>query len=69
MKKAGWQVKGIEINEKARNFSISHFGLEVITPDKISGYWSQTVLIVLLSGMFLNIFMILLNMFQKLTVY
>ena len=23
MKKAGWQVKGIEINEKARNFSIS----------------------------------------------
>ena len=28
MKKAGWQVKGIEINEKARNFSISQFGLE-----------------------------------------
>ena len=28
MKKAGWLVKGIEINEKARNFSISQFELE-----------------------------------------
>lgn len=38
MKKAGWLAKGIEINEKARNFSISHFGLEVSTPDKISSF-------------------------------
>lgn len=29
MKKAGWQVKGIEISEKARSYSISHFGLEI----------------------------------------
>jgi ubiquinone/menaquinone biosynthesis C-methylase UbiE len=36
MKKAGWISKGIEVNEKARNFSISHFNLEIITPDKIS---------------------------------
>jgi 2-polyprenyl-3-methyl-5-hydroxy-6-metoxy-1,4-benzoquinol methylase len=36
MKKAGWKVKGIEINEKARIFSISHFGLEISTPDKIT---------------------------------
>ncbi len=36
MKKAGWQVKGIEINEKACNFSISQFGLEVIGPELIS---------------------------------
>jgi SAM-dependent methyltransferase len=28
MKRNGWQVKGIEINEKARNFSISNFGLD-----------------------------------------
>jgi 2-polyprenyl-3-methyl-5-hydroxy-6-metoxy-1,4-benzoquinol methylase len=35
MKKAGWQVKGIEINEKARNFSISQFELNILTPDKI----------------------------------
>ena len=36
MKKAGWQVKGIEINEKARDFSISRFGLEIIGPEQIS---------------------------------
>jgi SAM-dependent methyltransferase len=33
MKKAGWQSEGIEINEKARDFSRSHFGLEVNSPD------------------------------------
>ncbi|MBE3095332.1 MAG: class I SAM-dependent methyltransferase [Actinobacteria bacterium] len=36
MKKAGWQVKGIEINEKARDLSISRFGLEIIGPEQIS---------------------------------
>ncbi|HUX59153.1 MAG TPA: class I SAM-dependent methyltransferase [Bacteroidales bacterium] len=36
MKEAGWHVKGIEINEKARDFSISHFGLEVSGPDEIN---------------------------------
>lgn len=36
MKTAGWQVKGIEINEKARDFTTSQFGLEVIGPDEIS---------------------------------
>jgi SAM-dependent methyltransferase len=36
MKKAGWFVKGIEINEKARNFSVSRFGLEVTGPEQIS---------------------------------
>lgn len=36
MKKTGWQVQGIEINEKARNFGASHFGLEVFAPDKLS---------------------------------
>jgi SAM-dependent methyltransferase len=35
MKNAGWNVKGIEINEKARNLSISLFGLEIIEPEKI----------------------------------
>ena len=38
MKKAGWLAKGIEINERARKFSISHFGLDVATPDKISSF-------------------------------
>lgn len=36
MKNAGWISKGIEVNEKARNFSISHFGLEIISPADIS---------------------------------
>jgi SAM-dependent methyltransferase len=36
MEKAGWMVKGIEINEKARNFSLSRFGLEVTGPEQIS---------------------------------
>lgn len=30
MKNAGWNVRGIEINDKARDFSISNFGLEVL---------------------------------------
>jgi 2-polyprenyl-3-methyl-5-hydroxy-6-metoxy-1,4-benzoquinol methylase len=38
MKKAGWFVKGIEINEKARRYSVSHFGLDIVTPDKISSF-------------------------------
>jgi len=36
MKNAGWRIKGIEINDKARNIAIENFGLEVISPDKIS---------------------------------
>jgi 2-polyprenyl-3-methyl-5-hydroxy-6-metoxy-1,4-benzoquinol methylase len=35
MKKTGWNVKGIEINEQARNFSISKFGLEIFSPLQI----------------------------------
>lgn len=36
MKKSGWSVKGIEINEKVRNFSAKTFNLEIIAPDQIS---------------------------------
>lgn len=36
MKRSGWNVRGIEINEKARKFSRSHFGLEIATPAEIS---------------------------------
>lgn len=38
MKSSGWKVRGIEINEKARKFSISHFGLEIATPGEISTF-------------------------------
>ena len=36
MKQAGWRVKSIEINDEARRFSISHFGLEALSPAEIS---------------------------------
>lgn len=36
MKKAGWLSMGIEINEKARKYSISQFGLEIYTPAEVS---------------------------------
>jgi 2-polyprenyl-3-methyl-5-hydroxy-6-metoxy-1,4-benzoquinol methylase len=36
MKKSGWQVNGIEINEKARDFSVNSFGVDVISPEQIS---------------------------------
>jgi SAM-dependent methyltransferase len=36
MKQSDWAVKGIEINEKARAFSKSNFGLEIIGPEDIT---------------------------------
>jgi 2-polyprenyl-3-methyl-5-hydroxy-6-metoxy-1,4-benzoquinol methylase len=36
MRNAGWQVKGIEKNEKARSHSKSNFGLEISAPEYIS---------------------------------
>jgi SAM-dependent methyltransferase len=35
MKKAGWSVRGIEINPGARENSISRFGLDILPPEKI----------------------------------
>lgn len=42
MKRAGWNAGGIEINEKARNFSIKHFGLVADPPDRITTYESNS---------------------------
>jgi SAM-dependent methyltransferase len=36
MKEAGWAVKGIEINKKAREYSVHAFDLEIISPEQIS---------------------------------
>ena len=36
MRKAGWQVSGIEINEKARRYATSTFGVEILGPENIS---------------------------------
>lgn len=36
MKKSGWQVRGIEINEKAREYATSTFGLVTSGPENIS---------------------------------
>jgi len=35
MLKSGWEVTGIEINEKARDFSKIHFGLKIFAPQEI----------------------------------
>jgi ubiquinone/menaquinone biosynthesis C-methylase UbiE len=42
MKRAGWQTRGIEINEKARSFSITNFELEVDPPERITAYESNS---------------------------
>jgi SAM-dependent methyltransferase len=36
MKSSGWDVRGIEINEKARATSTANFGLDIISPEKKS---------------------------------
>lgn len=36
MKKAGWEVKGIEPNLKAREFATTRFGIEILDPSEIS---------------------------------
>lgn len=36
MKNGGWNASGIEINEKAREYAISRFGADVISPEKMS---------------------------------
>jgi len=35
MKKSGWKVSGIEINEGAREYSVKKFGLDVYPPGKL----------------------------------
>ena len=35
MKSRGWNVKGIEINDKARAYSIAEFGLDVLPPESL----------------------------------
>ncbi|MCJ7449329.1 MAG: methyltransferase domain-containing protein [Bacteroidales bacterium] len=42
MKEAGWTVKGIEINEKAREFSVSRLGVEVISQEHLSSLLSAS---------------------------
>ena len=36
MKQADWEVKGIEINDPARQYAVSSFGVEVINPGQIA---------------------------------
>jgi len=35
MRKAGWEVKGVEINDKVRKSSISKFGLDILNPGQL----------------------------------
>jgi len=43
MKKAGWNVKAIEINAKARLTSSKTFGLEVYAPSEISAFEKESL--------------------------
>jgi SAM-dependent methyltransferase len=36
MKNAGWDVGGIEINDKARKASVENYGLDIIHPERVS---------------------------------
>ena len=38
MKQAGWDVKGIEINDNAREYSRSKFGLDVLPPGNLNHF-------------------------------
>jgi 2-polyprenyl-3-methyl-5-hydroxy-6-metoxy-1,4-benzoquinol methylase len=42
MKNKGWQAKGIEINDEAREFSITEFGLEVLSHGSIGSLPSES---------------------------
>lgn len=42
MKQAGWDVAGIEINDRAREFSVSNFKISVLSPDKISSLKNES---------------------------
>ena len=42
MRNAGWIVRGIEINEKARNASVENFGLGILSPADISSLESNS---------------------------
>jgi len=35
MKKKGWKVTGIELNEQARNYSINRFGIKALAPEEV----------------------------------
>jgi len=41
MKKSGWDVSGIEINNKARNLSVNMFNLNVIAPEYLNSLHSE----------------------------
>ena len=36
MKTAGWSIKGVEINDGAREYSATRFGLDIIVPEEIN---------------------------------
>lgn len=42
MRNAGWEVKGIEINDKAREASSLRFGIEVFHPDQLAFFKAES---------------------------
>ena len=43
MKEAGWQVTGIEVDKKAREFAAQRFKLKVLSPDQITFIPSKSI--------------------------
>lgn len=48
MKQSGWDVKGVEINENARQYSISTFGLDVLSPGQLKNLKPETLNVITL---------------------
>jgi SAM-dependent methyltransferase len=42
MRKAGWDSTGVEINEKARDLSVSKLGINAISPEEINSLLSES---------------------------
>ena len=42
MQKRGWQVTGIELSEKARNYSVERFGISAIEPQQVRSLLSAS---------------------------
>lgn len=42
MQEAGWNAKGVEINEKARQVSVSKFVLEIMVPEQLHNHQSES---------------------------
>ncbi|HUW93232.1 MAG TPA: class I SAM-dependent methyltransferase [Bacteroidales bacterium] len=43
MEEKGWKVKGVEISDMARNYSVSRFGIDAVPPDAVRNLADKSV--------------------------